>query len=235
MGCGALGWRLKARGMYKPRVQDDRWPTLSYVHDRSVDQASAVSRMEPSACCGKMPKRWRRDSGGRRKSEAREEFEQPERSETSQMKDLSFEEATALLAHRHICQDMQEWWPDKIQPYLERCASGLVRDDGSRAGLFIELTFARPPKTGLIEFKFTVFRRHLSSVQRVYQMHLNKVARRPKNWHDFAHEHVGASRVDGSPEWLAWSFNDALDYFCRRTNIEFLPPLHDPSVFRLKP
>lgn len=151
------------------------------------------------------------------------------------MRDISRAEAEALLATRHFCIDMPDWRPDKIQSYLERCECGLVNQDGARAGLHVELSFARSPKTGLIEFKFSVFRRKLASTERVYQMHLTKLSRHPKSWHDFAHEHIGDARVDGTADWLKWSFHDALDYFSQRTNIEFLPPLEDPSVFRLKP
>lgn len=151
------------------------------------------------------------------------------------MRDISRAEAEALLSQQHVCEDMPDWQTDKLQPYLQRCACGLVLPDGTRAGLFVELSFAAPPKTNLIEFKFSVFRKRGASTERVYQMHLNKVARRPKSWHDFAHEHIGDEREDGTPQWLTWSFHDALDYFCQRTNIQFLPPLEDPSEFRLKP
>lgn len=151
------------------------------------------------------------------------------------MKDLPYEEAIAILAVPHTCPDIEDWWYDRNQPNLARCATGLVDLDGSRSGLWVELTFADPPKTKLIEFKFTVFRMHLTARQRLYQMHLNAVARAPKNWHDFAHEHMGDRRLDGAEDWLQWTFQQALDYFCHRTNITFEPPVSDPSVFTLKP
>lgn len=151
------------------------------------------------------------------------------------MRDLPFEEASAILSVPHVCPDIEDWWYDKNQPNLARCATGLVGEDGSRSGLYVELSFVDPPKTRLIEFKFTVFRMHLTARQRVYQMHLNAIARAPKNWHDWAHEHVGTKRIDGSPEWLSWSFLQALDYFSQRTMIRFDPPVRDPAVFELQP
>lgn len=151
------------------------------------------------------------------------------------MIDLPFEEASSILSVPHVCQDIEDWWYDKNQPNLARCATGLVGEDGKRSGLYVELLFADPPKTRLIEFKFTVFRMHITTRQRVYQMHLNAVARAPKNWHDFAHEHMGARRIDGTKEWLEWSFPQALDYFSKRTMIRFDPEVQDPSVFRLQP
>jgi len=150
------------------------------------------------------------------------------------MRDLPFLEASAILSAPHICPEMQDWWYDRNQPNLARCATGLVAQNGSRSGLFVELTFVDPPRTKLTEFKFTVFQTQLASRQRVYQMHLNAVARAPKNWHDFAHEHFGDRRFQGSAEWLGWSFPQALDYFCQRTNIRFEPPVRDPSIFELQ-
>lgn len=150
------------------------------------------------------------------------------------MRDLPFEEAQALLSGPHTCSDIQNWWYDKNQPGLARCATGLVAADGSRSGMFVELTFAERPKTKLIEFKFTVFRMQLAARQRVYQLHLNAIARAPKNWHDLVHEHMGARRIDGDESWLRWNFSAALDYFCKRTNITFEPPVRDPSVFELQ-
>lgn len=151
------------------------------------------------------------------------------------MRDLPYEEACALLGSTHICPDIEGWWYDRNQPNLARCATGLMGADGSRSGLFVELAFADPPKTRLIEFKFTVFRTQIAARQRVYQMHLNSVARAPKNWHDFAHEHMGDKRLEGAREWLGWTFTEALDYFSARTKIQFVPPVRDPSVFELRP
>lgn len=150
------------------------------------------------------------------------------------MKDLPFEEATALLSVAHTCPEIEDWWYDKNQPNMARCATGLVAADQSKSGLFVELQFTDPPKTKLIEFKFTVFKTHVAARQRVYQLHLNAVARAPKNWHDFAHEHMGTRRIDGTPAWLKWSFQEALDYFSQRTNITFEPPVRDPSIFELQ-
>jgi len=150
------------------------------------------------------------------------------------MKDLPFEEAQALLAVPHICPEIEEWWYDKNQPNLARCATGLVGPHNSKSGLFVELLFTDPPKTKLIEFKFTVFKMQLAARQRVYQLHLNAVARAPKNWHDFAHEHMGLKRIDGTEDWLKWGFKEALDYFSNRTNITFEPPVRDPSIFELR-
>ena len=110
----------------------------------------------------------------------------------------------------------------------------MIHGDRSRSGLHIQLQFARSAKTRLATFKFTVFRLNLGAPQRVYQIQVNAVARAPKNWHDMVHEHLGDARIPGGVEWLSWGFKEAIDYFCERTNITFVPPLSDPEVFELR-
>jgi hypothetical protein len=149
------------------------------------------------------------------------------------MKSVTLDEAEALLSQPLLCEDAGEWKYDKLQPSMARLECGLMAADRSRSGLVVQLLFSRSPKTKLPEYKFTVFKWNHTALQRVYQLHMNGIARAPKNWHDFAHEHIGQDRVDGSPEWLKWGFDEALDYFLRRTNITFIPPLEDPEIFRL--
>ena len=151
------------------------------------------------------------------------------------MNDVPKSEALALLARPLLCEDSPGWAYNKLKPGLVTLECGLVQEDKSRAGLHIQLTFARSLKTGISTFKFTVFRMNLGAPQRVYQIQVNAIAYSPKNWHDFAHEHLGDTRIEGTQEWLKWSFQEALDYFCKRANITFLPPLADPEAFELKP
>ncbi len=110
---------------------------------------------------------------------------------------------------------------------------GLKHEDESRVGMHVQLIFRRSVKTGIATFKFTVFKMNFGAPQRVYQLHVSAVAHSPKSWHDLVHEHMGDARIDGSEEWLKWSFDEALDYFCHRANITFIPPLGNPEIFEL--
>lgn len=96
------------------------------------------------------------------------------------MKSIPYDEAISVLATPRTCPDCQDWWYDKMQPSLARCESGLTELDGSRSGYWVQVLFADPPKTRLIEFKFTIFRMQLAARQRIYQLHVNSVARAPK-------------------------------------------------------
>ncbi|WP_436130961.1 hypothetical protein [Acidovorax sp. LjRoot38] len=149
------------------------------------------------------------------------------------MLDMPASEARALLAFPLICEDAPEWASHKLKPGLETLECGLLQN-GDRSGLRVSLEFAVSPKTGLTTYKFTVFLVKLGGLQRVYQLQVNAVARKPKCWHDFVHEHMGRERIQGKQEWLDWGFREALDYFCLQTNITFVPPLTDPSVFELR-
>lgn len=150
------------------------------------------------------------------------------------MKSVPSSEAQALLSQKLICPDAPDWKPNKMQPGLFIMECGLVSEDGSRAGLHLVLQVKESAKTGLKTFKFTVFRHAFGAQQRVYQLDISPMAHAPKNWHDLAHEHMGTERIFGAPAWLAWGYPEALDYFSKRTNIAFVPPLADPFVFELK-
>lgn len=142
-------------------------------------------------------------------------------------------EAKALLSRPLTCEDAPAWSFNKLKPGLAGLECGLIHEDRSRSGLHIQLQFARSFKTQLVSFKFTVFKVNLGAPQRVYQIQVNAVARKPKNWHDLVHEHMGDARIAGSDQWLSWGFQEAIDYFCKRTNITFLPPASDPEAFEL--
>jgi hypothetical protein len=149
------------------------------------------------------------------------------------MNDVPQSEAIALLSHRLICEDAPAWSYNKMRPGMTQLVCGLVQEDGSRSGLYVQLIFARSLKTKICTFKFSVFRTRLSGHMRVYQVQVNAVAHNPKNWHDQVHEHMGDARIEGDQSWLKWTFDQALDYFSKRANITFIPPLLDPEVFEL--
>lgn len=150
------------------------------------------------------------------------------------MHDVAQAEATALLARPHFCYDPPSWKPTRLRPGIASIECGLVQEDGSRAGLQVQLLFSRSPKTKIATFKFSVFKSSLGGIQRVYQLQVNALAHAPKSAHDLAHEHFGDARLMGKPEWLRWGFAEALDYFCSRANIAFVPPVNDPEHFELK-
>jgi len=151
------------------------------------------------------------------------------------MQSVSNEEALALLSRPLVCQDMEDWRYERLQPNMARAECGLVDEFGIGSGLTVQLMFARSPKTKLAEYKLTVFKRNLSALQRVYQLQVNAVAHAPKNWHDMVHEHMGTTRIPGNEDWLRWGLPEALAYFCHRTNITFIPAILDPEDFRLTP
>lgn len=151
------------------------------------------------------------------------------------MKDIPESEASALLAKPLLCQDTPAWSFNKLKPGLATLECGLVQADGVRSGMHLVLQFQRSIRTGIVTFKFTVFKVSLGAPQRVYQLQINAVARTPKHWHDFVHEHMGDARILGTEEWLKWGFSEALDYFSDRANISFDPAVLDPEEFSLKP
>lgn len=151
------------------------------------------------------------------------------------MNDAPYAEALVLLAEPLICEEVPAWKENNEKPGLAITECGLMSEDGSRAGLHVVMQVGQSKRTGIVTYKFTVFRMNLGAAQRVYQLQINAVAHAPKNWHETVHEHMGDARIEGSVEWLKWGFYDALDYFCKRANITFIPPLVDPYSFELRP
>lgn len=151
------------------------------------------------------------------------------------MVDVPEVEAIALLSQPLVCADAPAWSFNKLKPGLAVLECGLISEKGIRSGLRLQLVFARSPKTRFVTFKFTVFKMNLGAPQRIYQIQVNAVARKPKNWHDLVHEHMGDAKIPGSDEWLSWGFQEAMDYFSKRANITFLPPIPDPEQFELTP
>lgn len=143
-------------------------------------------------------------------------------------------EALALLSDTMRCIDIGDWLPVRLQPNTWACGSGVVDSEGVRSTLTVELLFRRSPKTGMIWYKFSVFRRHVWGTEGVYQLDVQQYAKPLKNTHAMPHEHMGNQRIDGRPEWANWPFEDVLSYFTERTHIDFEPPVMHPENFELK-
>ena len=145
------------------------------------------------------------------------------------MVDVPEAEAIALLSRPLTCEDAPGWSLSKLKPGLATLECGLISEERIRSGLHLQLIFSRSLKARVVNFKFTVFKMNLGASQRIYQVQVNAVARKPKNWHDLVHEHMGDAKIPGSDEWLSWGFQEAIGYFSKRANITFLPPIPDPD------
>lgn len=144
-------------------------------------------------------------------------------------------EARTILAQRRECPDCADWEPSKTLIGTFTATSGIVNEDGTRSGLFLELIHYRSQKTRITTYKFSVFQMNPSGPRQVYQLDVRRFPKPPKDEHERAHEHIGDSRHDGDKSWDGWSFDDAIKYFCRQTNIDFIPPVEHPENFKLKP
>lgn len=148
--------------------------------------------------------------------------------------DLDTEDAIALFSVPRTCQDMGDWIPEKQQANTWTASCGVLNQDGSSAGLLVELFFRKSSKTGTAWYKFTVFKRHIWGPERAYQLDIEQFTKRI-SIHDQPHEHFGKDRIAGDPAWASWSFEQGLQRFCERTKISFTPPVEDPHKgFKLR-
>jgi hypothetical protein len=150
------------------------------------------------------------------------------------MRDLPAAEARSMLSNKSLCECDGEWSLLITQPGTFTIQAGLTDADGVGRQMEVSLNFRRSAKTGILYYKFTVFKRHPYGLERVYQLDIVQSRRPIKDVHKRSHEHMGDCRIDGNASWDNWSFDDVLLYFCQQTNIDFSPPPPDPEEYRLK-
>ena len=150
------------------------------------------------------------------------------------MNNIPRNEAESLLSTPLRCEDCTEWTPIKLQPGSVAIETGIVNEMGVGTGLSVRLDYKNSPKTKIIRYQFSVFKRQPYGLDRVYQLTISQTPKLPKDLHSRSHEHMGDFRETGPSEWNSWKYDEVLDYFCRRTHIEFRPLPPHPEEFHLK-
>lgn len=150
------------------------------------------------------------------------------------MQDIPEAEARALLSGDLRCEDAPDWMPLKMQPNTFEMGVGVINSDGRSAGMYVQLHYQSSAKTKIIKYQFTVFRRLSYGLERVYQLQVNHFPVPMRDAHQWSHEHMGKLRVTGDASWANWRYDDVIAYFCKQTNIAFLPTLPHPEHFQLR-
>ncbi len=151
------------------------------------------------------------------------------------MKSATEAEARALLAAPSLLQDAPGWQGSRARPWHQAIDCGLLRLDGTRAGLQARLEWSYSRDTSIRTYQFSIFRAQLYGLQRVYQLTVARFARPTRDAHRLSHEHLGDMRSGAQPAWSEWTFEQTMSYFCQRTNLAIDPPIDDPEQLRLKP
>lgn len=151
------------------------------------------------------------------------------------MNNVSHAQALALLGQSLLLEGPCEFLPSRHRPWHYVIEQGLVnRTDSTRAGLTVKLEYVITPKAHLRTWQFGVFKAQLGSPSRVYQLTITSAKKPIKDLHRLSHEHMGDCRSEAQPQWSGWTFEQALTYFCSRTNITIEPPLDNPEHLRLR-
>lgn len=111
---------------------------------------------------------------------------------------------------------------------------GLIDTTGVRKMMLLTMRFKRSMKTGVVQYQFTIFKRHFRGLDRVYQLDITQWPKPVKDAHQRPHEHMGDMRILGAPSWAIWTYDQAVSHFCLRTNVTFDPPLGHPEELRLQ-
>jgi hypothetical protein len=79
-------------------------------------------------------------------------------------------EAWALLAKNTFCDLSGEWLPERVLANSLTIASGLVDVHGAGTMLQVKLSYRRGPRTGIVNYVFSVFRRTAYGALRVEEL-----------------------------------------------------------------
>lgn len=151
------------------------------------------------------------------------------------MLDIAEPEAKALLSEPLDCIDCEPWVPHKVVSFLNTASAGTVNSQGISPGIIVELNYSYNPLTHCKHYKFSVFKQRHYGKDRVYQLDIKQTKKPLRDAHAKPHEHFGDIRTDGDDAWSFWSYYEALDYFCMRTKITFVPQVQSPDdAFKLK-
>ncbi len=127
----------------------------------------------------------------------------------------------------------EEWSQDRPSTWTN--AFGVVDNFGKTIkGMSVELEVFISPRLGFEKFVFTLHQAELKIQQRAYQLHVNNRPGLKIDDHSASHEHYGEPRFNSDQSWLRLNFDEAVDRFCRMTNLTLTQPLPHYQEFKLK-
>jgi hypothetical protein len=111
---------------------------------------------------------------------------------------------------------------------------GVVNADGqTHKGLHAEFEVFISPRLGQTRFVFSLKRFDLGSVERAYQLDINHRIGIKKNDHHYSHEHYGEPRHAADESWATLNFKNAVERFCKNTNLTLTEEMPDYQGFDL--
>src|SRR5690625_1270095 len=151
------------------------------------------------------------------------------------MNDIPEDEARQLLTRPLFCEDCPEWRPPRGTKGMLQASCGLLDSDGINVQLIVDLIFKRSPKTDVVQYKFSVFRRGPAArLERVFQLDVTQWPKGFPSDHHKPHQHFGDKRNLADASWSDWTYDEVLKHFCAMTNITFQPPLSHPEELQLR-
>lgn len=149
------------------------------------------------------------------------------------MRNISEEEARALVSFPLRCEGDGDWLPVKIQPATRMLGAGVMNEDGVSTQMYVELIYKHSHKTRMTSYCFTLFKRFGYGKERVYQLAVTQSQRRLNDAHKLSHQHMGDCRTAGDAAWENWGYDEVLAHFCKQCNLTFEPVPRHPEHFQL--
>jgi hypothetical protein len=149
------------------------------------------------------------------------------------MPELPEADARRLLERPLYNGDWTDWKPKSHQSGTVFTSAGIIDESGKRTKLYVELLVRLDAKNKTASYLFTLYRRNLYGIERVYQLSILQCEKLRMDMHSRSHWHMGSGRYLGQVEWDRWSHAEALAYFCREINLT-LDPAPPPVSFPLR-
>lgn len=147
--------------------------------------------------------------------------------------DLPTAEAEEILSLKKQCPEtsFRETGHGKQSYYL--LAVGVISDGEYKRALTVEITCRVTAKPNRSAYKFTLFKEEHGR-KRVYQLDVFIPPICQIDEHDWPHEHIGQGRRTLGKNYPS-TFQECLEYFCKKTNITFEVIPESPLEFSLRP
>lgn len=148
----------------------------------------------------------------------------------------SYEEVIDILRNNTFySNDLPGWVLEKKAPYTQVLSFGLLDKSFFRTKYKVDLQVQFSLLTHRTNYRFTLFLSDSIGDIRLYQLEIKKYKNTKKIVkHNMPHDHIGNKRLDGELEWYNWQFEEALDKFLSRVNINFNEKPRDPEIFILE-
>lgn len=147
--------------------------------------------------------------------------------------DVPRNESEKILALAKLCPEASFAMSGYNKQSYWLLAVGVMVDGEYKRAITVELSCRETKKPHRQAFLFTIFKNEYGSPKRVYQLDVFSPPICQIGEHNWPHEHIGQERIFLGHDYPK-TFDECVEYFCKKTNITFEVPMESPLEFKLR-